>query len=108
MNPDLVGISLATTLRVSGTASAVDKELIAASARSAAEEYMNNLRVGEALVINEIADRMRNADPRIFDIGEPNKQVPEIIIWRSRADGTRYGRPSLSRQIPILSWACLC
>jgi Baseplate J-like protein len=92
VTPDLVGISLVTTIRLTNTSSSVDKELVAASARTAAEEYINNLGVGQSLVINEIADQIRNSDPRILDIGEPNKQLPEVIIWKSRADGTRYGR----------------
>jgi hypothetical protein len=59
---------------------------------AAAQDYIDNLAVGQQLVINEIADRIRNADARILDVGQPNKQIPEIFIWRSRDDGTRYSR----------------
>jgi len=52
------------------------------------------------LVINEIADRIRNADARILDVGQPNKQIPEIFIWRSRDDGTRYSRFLLGNYQP--------
>ena len=51
-------------------------------------------------MINEIADRIRNADPRILDVGEPNKQIPEIFIWRPRPDGTRYSRFLIGNYAP--------
>jgi len=92
VNPDLVGVSLVSTLRLSQSPSAVEKEIILNTATLAAEEYINNLRVGEPLIINEIADRIRNADARILDVGEPNRQIPEIFLWRSRSDGSRYSR----------------
>ena len=90
--PDLVGISLVTTLSVATSASTIDQDTIIAEAVAAAQDYIDNLRVGEQLVINEIADRIRNADSRILDVGQPNKQIPEIFIWRARDDGTRYSR----------------
>lgn len=90
--PDLVGISLSTTIRVSTALSATDKEIILGNSVAAAQVYVNNLRIGEPLVINEIADRIRNSDPRVLDVGQPNKQIPEIFVWRERPDGTRYSR----------------
>ena len=90
--PDLVGISLVTTLSVATSASTIDQDTIIAEAVAAAQDYIDNLGVGEQLVINEIADRIRNADSRILDVGQPNKQIPEIFIWRARDDGTRYSR----------------
>ena len=90
--PDLVGISLVTTLSVSAGASTTDQDMVIGEAVAAAQDYIDNLGVGQQLVINEIADRIRNADARILDVGQTNKQIPEIFIWRSRDDGTRYSR----------------
>jgi uncharacterized phage protein gp47/JayE len=90
--PDLVGISLATNIRLTPGTLPAEKDVVAGIARSAAENYINNLGIGEELVINEISDRIRNADSRIMDVGEPNRQIPEIFVWRSRLDGTRYSR----------------
>ena len=72
--------------------SSTDGDMVIGEAVGAAQDYIDNLGVGEQLVINEIADRLRNADSRILDVGQPNKQIPEIFIWRSRPDGTRYSR----------------
>ena len=94
--PDLVGISLVTTLAMSAGASTTDQDMVIGEAVAAAQDYIDNLAVGQQLVINEIADRIRNADARILDVGQPNKQIPEIFIWRSRDDGTRYSRSKWS------------
>jgi hypothetical protein len=102
LNPDLVGVTLATTLTITAGASQTDREVAAAQARQAAEDYVNNLKVGEQLVINEIADRMRDASERILDVGAPNRQIEEIYIWRSRADGSRYSRSLVANYTPAL------
>jgi uncharacterized phage protein gp47/JayE len=98
--PDLVGISLVTTLSMATSNSTTDKDTVIGEAVAAAQDYIDNLRVGQQLVINEIADRLRNADSRIFDVGQPNKQIPEIFIWRARPDGTRYSRFLLGNYTP--------
>ena len=64
--PDLVGISLSTTVEFKAGTSAEEKSLALSAAASAAEDYVNNLRVGETLVLNQIADRLperRTQDP---------------------------------------------
>jgi hypothetical protein len=100
--PDLVGISLVTTLSVAASLSSVDGDRVISNAVAAAQDYIDNLGVGEQLVINAIADRIRNADSRILDVGQPNKQIPEIFIWRSRDDGTRYSRFLLGNYTPAV------
>src|ERR1039457_4946326 len=60
--PDLVGISLVTTLSMSAGASTTDQDMVIGEAVAAAQDYIDNLAVGQQLVINEIADRIRNAD----------------------------------------------
>src|ERR1035441_1117697 len=56
-------------------ASATDQDMVIGEAVAAAQDYIDNLAVGQQLVINEIADRIRNADARILDVGQPNKQT---------------------------------
>ena len=64
-----MGISLSTTVEFKAGTSAEEKSLALSAAASAAEDYINNLRVGETLVLNQIADRLLNADPKILDVG---------------------------------------
>ena len=97
-----MGISLVTTLSMSAGASTTDQDMVIGEAVAAAQDYIDNLGVGQQLVSNEIADRIRNADARILDVGQPNKQIPEIFIWRSRDDGTRYSRFLLGNYTPAV------
>ncbi|MGD0498607.1 MAG: baseplate J/gp47 family protein [Bryobacteraceae bacterium] len=90
--PDLVGISLTTTLHMTAGLSATDQQSAAANATAAAEDYINNLPVGQPLVINTISDKILSADSRILDVGDPNKLLAEIYVWKSRPDGSRYSR----------------
>lgn len=90
--PDLVGISLSTTLTFLSGATSAEQQNAIAAAGAAAANYINNLALGATLVINEIASQILNADTNILDIGQPNKPLSNIYIWRDRADGSRYSR----------------
>jgi hypothetical protein len=100
VNPDLVGITLSTSIQYTSNVLQSERETVKFTAIRAAEEYINNLGLGQPLIINEIADRLRNADTRILDIGQPNKQIQEIYIWRARPDGSRYSRYLLGNYTP--------
>jgi hypothetical protein len=90
--PDLVGISFITTLTFVAGATPAQQQTAIAAATTAAANYINNLTLSGTFVINEVASLVLNADPNILDIGQPNKPIKSIYIWRSRADGTRYSR----------------
>jgi hypothetical protein len=90
--PDLVGISMSTTITLAGSVSASDQTSVLSAAVAAVQTYINNLAINSPLVINEIATQIFNADTRISDVGNPNDEILEILIWRSRSDGTRYSR----------------
>lgn len=98
--PDLVGISFATTLTFVAGSTPSQQQSAISSATSAASTYINNLTLTGTLVINEIASAVLNADPNILDIGQPNKPLANIYIWRSRADGTRYSRYLIADYTP--------
>jgi hypothetical protein len=100
--PDLIGISLATTLTfVSGATSSQQQSAIA-NAMAAAESYIDNLATGQTLVINQVADQILSADSNILDIGTPNQPLNGIYIWRSRDDGTRYSRFLVADYVPAV------
>ena len=98
--PDLVGISLTTTLEMNAGLSAAYEQAAAANATAAAEDYINNLAIGQTLVINTIADKILGSDSRILDVGDPDQPIAEIYIWKSRPDGSRYSRFLLGNYTP--------
>jgi hypothetical protein len=92
VNPDIVGITLATSISVTSGSTQTVRDTAAGQAVTAVQSYLNNLPVGSNLIINEIAATIRNSSTRILDVGQPNRQIEEIYIWRSRADQSRYWR----------------
>jgi uncharacterized phage protein gp47/JayE len=100
--PDLVGISLATTLTLQAGLSSVAQTSVISSAQTAVANYINNLAVGQEFVINEAAVVIMNSDTRILDIGSPNQPLSSIFIWRSRSDGTRYSQYLVNDYTPAI------
>jgi hypothetical protein len=86
LNPDQIGITLATTISTVAGSTQTDKDTATGQAIAAAQDYINNLRVGEPLVINDIAAAIQTSSSKILDVGQPNHMINEIYIWRSRAD----------------------
>jgi hypothetical protein len=80
LNPDLVGVTVATTLTLVAGSSQTDRDTAASQTAAAAQDYINNLRVGQPLIINDIAAALRNASPKILDVGEPNRQIEDVLF----------------------------
>jgi hypothetical protein len=100
LTPDLIGISLSTTLSLTRGVSPSDSSSIIVNAQNAASTYINNLGVGQSLIINAVGDTIRNSDARISDVGDPDHELQNIFIWRSRSDGTRYSRFLINNYTP--------
>jgi uncharacterized phage protein gp47/JayE len=98
--PDLVGISLSTTLTLQKNLSQGDRINVIEAASAAVQKYINNLGIGKPIVVNEIGVQIFQSDSRILDVGQPNNEIPELLIWRSRSDGTRYSRYLLGNYQP--------
>jgi hypothetical protein len=75
LTPDLVGISLSTTVSFVSGVGLADQAVILSSAVSAAANYINNLPVNSPLIINQLANQILSADSRISDIGQPNDEL---------------------------------
>lgn len=98
--PDLVGISLVTTLILQSGLSTSDQSSIISTAIQAVANYINNLAVGQEFVINKAADQIMSSDSRIIDIGSPDRPLQQIFIWRSRLDDSRYSEYLINNYIP--------
>lgn len=100
--PDLIGISLSTTIHLKTGLSTIDQASVITNAQQATANYINNLKVGQELVINQIADLIMNSDTRILDVGDPGNPLQEVFIWRGRLDGTRYSRFLINNYVPVI------
>ena len=83
LNPDLVGISLATTISLKSGATTTDQQTAISNATSAVQNYINNLAIGQQLVINDIADQILNSSSLIVDVGQPGNMLSEVFNWRN-------------------------
>jgi hypothetical protein len=79
MSPDLVGISFSTTLSFTAGTAPADQAVVLSSATTAAANYINNLAIGQPLIINQITAQILGADQRIRDVGQPNDAIPNIF-----------------------------
>lgn len=100
--PDLVGFSISTTLTLKKGLPSIDQSAVISSATVAAANYINNLSIGQELVINEIANLIMSSDSRILDVGNPDDPILQIFIWRNRLDGSRYSQFLLNNYIPAI------
>lgn len=75
LNPDLVGISLATTITLTANSTSTDQANAVAQAVAAAQNYINNLTVGQELVINAISNAIFNSSANIIDVGQPDNLI---------------------------------
>lgn len=102
LNPDLVGISLETTITMVAGSSQTDQSTAISQAIQAAANYINNLAIGDPLIINDISAAIQASSSKIQDVGTPNHMLDAIYIWRSRADGSTYSRTLLTDYTPAL------
>lgn len=100
--PDLVGVSLSTTIEFNVGVPSSNQAAAISSAQSAAANYINNLAIGQTLVINKIADELLSSTNDILDIGQPNAPLSNIYLWRSRSDGSRYSQYLISDYTPAV------
>jgi hypothetical protein len=75
LTPDLVGISLATTLSFTPGTTPADQAVVISSASAAAQDYIDNLPIAAPLIINQLAARILGADSRIRDVRQPNDEI---------------------------------
>lgn len=72
LTPDLIGISLSTTLSFNSGVTQADQAIALSTAAGAASNYISNLSIGAPLIINQIADS------RISDVGQPNDSLTKF------------------------------
>ena len=67
ISPDLIGVQINIALTFLPTTRAADMNSITLNAQKAVIDYVNNLKTGEEMVVNEIIDQVMNVSPSIHD-----------------------------------------
>ncbi len=68
VNPDLVGITFATTITLVSGTTATDRNTAVAQADRRRQTYSNHLGVGNPLILKEMATEIRNFSAKILDV----------------------------------------
>lgn len=83
LEPTLVGIEFIVKLNLTGDFSADELAEIEVSAINAAENYINNLDIGEQFLQQELVSRIIRSDERIRSLGLSfNKPFDQIFLYR--------------------------
>jgi hypothetical protein len=66
-------------------ATTTDQQTAISNATQAVQNYINNLAIGQPLIINDIADQILNSSSLIVDVGQPGNRSAMSIIRRNWA-----------------------
>jgi uncharacterized phage protein gp47/JayE len=80
--PKEIGLSLAAILRLSETVSLDAGTEIVVNARRVVGDFVNNLDIGQELVLNEIVRRLLTSDSRVRDMGTYTKPFENLFLYR--------------------------
>lgn len=81
--PDETGIAAELTLTLSSALNTNEKNLIKRAVQRNVSDYINNLDIGEDLIINEIVKIVLGTDERISDMGVPNKPIDKLYMYKT-------------------------
>lgn len=71
-SPNIVGLEMSFPLKYKGTLQDRDKDKIKAEVRKKISDYVNNLNIGENLIIDQIVRIVLNSSDQIESMGDPN------------------------------------
>lgn len=95
------GMAFEISLRYQNGVSVEEKDAIEAQIRSAIEEYVNNLDIGEEFILNELVERVLSVSTNIKDIGQPNRPIDNMFIYReSKLRDSKVREQLISNYIP--------
>lgn len=93
VQPRLVGISLATSIRFDANTPTGEKNQIVGRADRAVRRYINDRLPGQDLVINALAQQILSSSNRVIDIGTPGEPFDQLLIWKQNGPNSRrYSR----------------
>ena len=86
--PRLIGLEVLIKPKYAVGAGQGAKARANTAIRNAVSDAIASTTIGGVLSINELAFQIRSSDSALVDIGEPNRPIDEIVLWRpSRLSG---------------------
>lgn len=93
--PKLAGLEIELSLKFRREASNGERANARNAVRTAISNLIARVPIGGELRVNDIAFAVKEADENIIDVGEPNKPLGRVILWR---ESPVYGRSPVRLQ----------
>jgi uncharacterized phage protein gp47/JayE len=93
--PIETGLQLSTTISFKTALSSTDQNSIITAVSSNLTNYINNLDIGEALIINQMDAIAMSTSSQIKNIGKANLPFTNVWIWTPTPDGSTKIRNTL-------------
>lgn len=87
--PRLVGLEVVVRPRFAAGTSNVTKTEASGAIRQAISDLISRVPLGGSLLINDIAFAAKSAHESIVDIGQPNKPLEQVFLWRDSRIASR-------------------
>lgn len=82
VRPRLTGMSFTISITWRNDATATDRETIRKAIPTAIQNYVNNLKIGEEFIYNELIQVVMDVDNKIKNIGTAAQAIDQIFIYR--------------------------
>jgi hypothetical protein len=82
VRPRLTGMSFTISITWRNDATATDRETIKKAIPTAIQNYVNNLKIGEEFIYNELIQVVMDVDNKIKNIGTAAEAIDQIFIYR--------------------------
>lgn len=83
--PKETGISMEMDITLFKPVDSTKKKLIQNNIQEVVMSYLDNLDIGEAIIINELVQRVMSVDDNIKNIGSAGRPIKKIIRWDEMA-----------------------
>jgi uncharacterized phage protein gp47/JayE len=99
--PVLVGTSMIIKLKATEALTDSEQDGIIEGVQRSLTDYVNNLDIGEDLIVNEIVQRTMEVSDKIKDMGIPSKPIDRLYIYKpSRLEDSRVRSELLTNYEP--------
>jgi uncharacterized phage protein gp47/JayE len=79
--PVQLGISVKGSLKLRKSVSSSERNTILSTVTANVTDYLNNLRVGEDFILNELIERVMASSTLIKNLGIPGQPFDELYLW---------------------------
>jgi uncharacterized phage protein gp47/JayE len=86
-----LGIEMELSITFTSDTSNLDKTLILSKIRLNVMDYLANMDKAQPFIVNEVVQRVMQTDNRILNVGQANKPIDKLWVWKDNSlNDSRY------------------